>query len=496
MASFKLRTLFTSGSHSAKAIESLCSALNSRACILDAFDRPLLGTVCDLPSSHVRLPIRVDEADIGYVLAEPAAADPILQLLTHLSFRESESRALAAEVLHLYRELNLFEQLSEDLAALLDVSAVSQRVLQEARRLIPATCGAVFVYDKTVDAITVAASFGTPKESAIKPHGSLCVDSHFLHSVLDRGVAEIINNCASDPRVLEEERHFQSLMFAPLRAGDLTSGAIVVANADSQAFYSSADLKLLNTISLLATTALENALLCAEMVTAARDRAAYSAELKAASTVQQLLLNRASRTTPGFEVQSVYLPASEVGGDLFFLQPAPDSSLIALVGDVSGKGLTAAMRVAMILGALNRETSCEPDEILSALNNALIAQGELGFTTACCLRIFPSGEYILANAGHIPPFVSGVEIETEPSLPLGMVPDQTYSSQKATLRPNERMVLVSDGVPEARSPSGQLFGLDRLPQLTLLSAQEIAETAQRFGQEDDITVLTITLSKQ
>lgn len=494
MASFKLRTLFTSGSHSAKAIESLCTALGARACIVDAFDRPLMGTVAGLPASHVRLPVRIREEDLGCVMAEPAAAKPIVELLTHLASREFESRALAAEVLHLYREINLFEQLSEDLAALLDVSAVSHRSLEEVQRLIPSTCGAIFICNKASDATTEAASFGQPCEGDDSSPGKLCMDSRFVQTILGGGTAEIVNNCASDPRVLDEERHFQSVMCAPLRAGELCSGAIIIATADPEAFYSSADLKLLNTIALLAATALANALLCEEMVTAARDRAAYSAELKAASTVQQLLLNRASRTTPGFDVQSVYLPASEVGGDLFFLQPGPDGSLIALIGDVSGKGLTAAMRVAMILGALNRETSCEPDEILSALNNALIAQGELGFTTACCLRIFPSGEYVLANAGHISPFVSGVEIPTEPSLPLGMVPDQTYSAQRAILPPGERMVLVSDGVPEARSPSGQLFGLDRLPQLTLLSAHEIAQTAQRFGQEDDITVLTITLA--
>ena len=494
MPSFKLRTLFASDSHSARAIQSLCSALGAPACVVDNFDRPLMGAVSDLPPAHVRLPVHLNDNDVGYVLAGPSAAPSIVDLLTHLASRETESRALASEVLHLYREINLIEQLSEDLSALLDVTAVGQRALQETQRLIPATCGAIFLYNKAADAISEVASFTPSLHELGMPTGSLCVESRFLQSVLERGSAEIVNNCGSDPRVLEQERHFQSLMCAPLRAGELTSGAVIVANSDPNAFYSSADLKLLNTISLLAASAFENALLCEEMVNAARERAAYSAEMQAASTVQQLLLNRASRTLPGFSVESVYLPASEVGGDLFFLQPGPDGSLIALVGDVSGKGFTAAMRVAMILGTLNRETSSEPHEILASLNNALIAQGELGFTTACCIRLMPSGEYILANAGHISPYVSGLEIETEPSLPLGMVPDQSYLSQSGTLHRGERMVFVSDGVPEARSPTGELLGLDTLPQLTRSTAREIAETAQRFGQEDDITVLTIALA--
>jgi hypothetical protein len=84
------------------------------------------------------------------------------------------------------------------------------------------------------------------------------------------------------------------------------------------------------------------------------------------------------------------------------------------------------MRVAIILGALRRETSHDPGDILSGLNNVLIAQGELGFTTACCVRIALSGEYTIANAGHISPYLSGSELVTLPALPLGLVPDQVY----------------------------------------------------------------------
>ena len=151
------------------------------------------------------------------------------------------------------------------------------------------------------------------------------------------------------------------------------------------------------------------------------------------------------------------------------------------------------MRVAMILGVLRRETAHNPDEILFELNNALIAQGQLGFTTACCIRISLSGDFALANAGHIPPYISGREVNTIPALPLGLVPDQTYELVHGRLPGAERLVLLSDGVPEAQSIKGELYGFDRLSELTLMSAQEIAEAAQAFGQEDDITVLTLAL---
>ena len=155
----------------------------------------------------------------------------------------------------------------------------------------------------------------------------------------NEAIAEIVNNCASDPRARRFGTHTASaLICAPLRAGQRTVGIIALANTGRGASYSAADLKLLNTIALQTAAAIANSLLCAEMVDAARARAAFAAELHAASTVQQLLLQSASRPTPGFQVESVYLPASEVGGDFFFVSSAPDGSLTAIVGDVSGKG--------------------------------------------------------------------------------------------------------------------------------------------------------------
>jgi hypothetical protein len=219
--------------------------------------------------------------------------------------------------------------------------------------------------------------------------------------------------------------------------------------------------------------------------------AKVAAELEAARTTQNLLLSRASQPTPGFHTESVYFPASEVGGDFFLISTSPAGSLIAIVGDVSGKGLTAAMRVAMILGVLRRETSWEPAEVLSNLNDALLTQAESGFTTACCVRLDKNGAYTVANAGHIAPCIDGAQIETPPALPLGIVPDRQYAVVTGTLAAAQRLVLLSDGVLEARSANGELFGFERTAALSRRDANQIARTAEQFGQEDDITVLTL-----
>lgn len=478
------------------AIEALLHAIGPGIGIVDHAGRLLMGQSSAQPQDgkdsavHPGVPVQVDGAILGFVTGSGEAASALALLLTQLAAREVEGRSLASEVLHLYREVHLIEQLSEQLAALLNLSAVCESALAQAQRLIRATHGCILVMEKPESPLVEAASFC---ELAGDAAGPLSPDSGFAASVLERGVAEVVNNCSSDPRALPSERTIKALVCAPLRAGQRTVGVIALASTTEGASYSAADMKLLNTIALQTAAAIANSLLCSEMVDAARVRAALAAELHAASTVQQLLLLSASRPTPGFVVESVYVPASEVGGDFFFVSSTPDDSLTAIVGDVSGKGLTAAMRVAMILGVLRRETSHDPSDILFGLNNALIAQGQLGFTTACCIRLSRSGKFTLANAGHIAPYVAGCELKTPPAIPLGLIADQTYELVNGYLPADERLVLLSDGVPEARSQTGELYGFDRLPGLTLLSAGEIAKVAQSFGQEDDITVFTLAL---
>ena len=497
MAGLTLRALLNPRSATYAVVKALCEQAGGGLSIVDTSGRVLLDSVSTgEPDSPSRIAVECGDATLGFVIGDQAHAALVAQLVTHLAARETEQRALAAETLHLYREINLIEQLSEQLAAILNLAAVSEAALAQAQRLISATHGSVLLVDKSTGVLGIEGSFAQPAGNVDHLCGALTPYSLFAASVLERGVAEIVNDCGGDSRSRGNECSLRALILAPLRAGQRTAGLIALASTEPDASYSAADLKLLNTIALQAAAAVENAALCAEMVDSARERAAYAAELQAASSVQQLLLQSGSRPTPGFHVESVYLPASEVGGDFFFVQPAPDGSLLAIVGDVSGKGLTAAMRVAMILGVLRRETSYDPGEILFSLNNALVAQGQLGFATACCIRISLSGEFAFANAGHIAPYVSSRELETIPALPLGLVAGQNFELVLGKLNQGERLVLLSDGVPEARAESGELFGFERTAVLCSKTADHIAATAQQFGQEDDITVVTLIVSGQ
>jgi serine phosphatase RsbU (regulator of sigma subunit) len=229
----------------------------------------------------------------------------------------------------------------------------------------------------------------------------------------------------------------------------------------------------------------------------ARGLARSAAEMEAARVVQQVLMPDEIPSVPGFTIQSVYKPAGEVGGDFFQILPVANGGVLAVIGDVSGKGMPAAMLVSLIVGTLQTlaESTTIPAEILAGLNRRLEGRSHGGFTTCLVLRADAGGTLTIANAGHIFPYIDGKELPVENGLPLGLSTESTYTDSTFQLAPDQQVTLLTDGVVEARSATGKLLGFERLASLTLSPAAEIAETAKNFGQEDDITVLTLALAQ-
>jgi sigma-B regulation protein RsbU (phosphoserine phosphatase) len=220
-----------------------------------------------------------------------------------------------------------------------------------------------------------------------------------------------------------------------------------------------------------------------------RDQERASSELAAARSVQELMIPQEKIQTPGFEVESIYNPANEVGGDFFHVQPTEDGGLLVILGDVAGKGLKAAMNVSMLMGALRRTPERSPARILESLNRVLT--GSESFTTCQAAWFGANGELVLANAGHLPPYLNSQEVFVPGGLPLGVLPEVKYDEVRLYLHPGDRILLMSDGVVEARHSSGELFGFERVHNLSGQTAFYIADAAKAFGQEDDITILTV-----
>ncbi len=222
------------------------------------------------------------------------------------------------------------------------------------------------------------------------------------------------------------------------------------------------------------------------------EQARAQAELEAARSMQEVMVP-SSITAPGFRIESVYLPAQEVGGDFFQLLPGHDGSVLVVIGDVSGKGLKAAMLVSMIIGLLRStvEQTRSPSRILTDLNRLLAGQTDEKFATCCCALLHADGSLTGANAGHLSPYCDGEEVELPNGLPLGLIPDAEYQEITISSRPGQRWVFLSDGVIEARNKAGELYGFDRTRTISIQAVEQIAHAARDFGQEDDITVLGI-----
>lgn len=228
-----------------------------------------------------------------------------------------------------------------------------------------------------------------------------------------------------------------------------------------------------------------------------REKERMAAELAAGRAVQQVLVPEDIPAVPGFKIQAVYKPYGEVGGDFFQVLPIKSESgaggVLVIIGDVSGKGMPAAMTVSLLVGTVRTlaHFTQNPGEILAAMNQRMLARSHGGFTTCLVLRVDPLGGVTAANAGHLAPYCGGAEVEVESGLPLGLSAESTYPETAFSLDAGEQLTLVTDGVVEARGKGGELFGFERTQRICGEGAEQIAKKAQEFGQDDDITVVTL-----
>lgn len=222
---------------------------------------------------------------------------------------------------------------------------------------------------------------------------------------------------------------------------------------------------------------------------AARQR--LTGELEAARAVQQLLLPVGRVAGSEFEIDAEYRPAQEVGGDFYQVLVRDNSARMVLVGDVSGKGLKAAMMVSVVTGILRNEKSGSPGAVLAALNDGLAGHTGGGFVTCCCARFDADGSVTIANAGHLSPYCDGHEVAVQAELPLGIAAGVAY--EESVVRGGS-FTFVSDGVVEAENARRELFGFERTREISMKPARQIAEAAKAWGQTDDITVVTVRRS--
>ena len=188
---------------------------------------------------------------------------------------------------------------------------------------------------------------------------------------------------------------------------------------------------------------------------------------------------------PGLAFECIYGPASQVGGDFFQVLPNPNNGALIVIGNVSGKGMPAAMTVSLLVGTVRTlaHFTQSPAEILSAMNQRMPPRSKHGFTTCLVLRIDADGSVTFANAGHLAPNLGAQEFPVESGLPLGLAAEAAYTESSFHFEEDQELTLLTDYVAEARAKFGELFGFERAASISTLSAEHIAATAQAFGKQ-------------
>ena len=337
MARAELRQLIGRSAATRALLSTVAAALGPPVTIVDADGRLLHGELA--ADAAQRFPVTNGETSLGWV-SGPDTAQTIAALLGHLAARESERKALGAEVLHLYREINLIYSFSEKLAALLDLERVAQLTLQEARPMIVATDGVIMLLEEDGESLARVAGFGdelTTLSGFRRGHG-------IVGAVAASGVGEIVNVVDEDVRRVLEHTAIKAIVCAPLTVGERVIGIIALGSTVPMA-YKAAELKLLNTLALQAATAIENARLFERTVQAARERerllslhqqaeiarARLESEMDVAARIQGDLFPAALPHVAGYESAARNRPARRCGGDYYDALAVPDGEARVLL---------------------------------------------------------------------------------------------------------------------------------------------------------------------
>ncbi len=481
MSATTLRQLIARHPDARALVSTVTDALDSPVTIEDADGRLLHGLAA--LDGISRFPVTYQDTRLGWV-AGSERARVVAELLDHLLAKEAERKALGAEVLHLYREVNLIYSFSEKLAALLDLERVAALTLQQARHLIAATDGVIMLLDERSGALTSVAGFG----DTLPGLSGLRAGLGIIGAIAETGVAEIVNDVDSDKRRAVQQTTIKSLLCAPLRVGERVIGVIALGNTAPSA-YTAAELKLMTTLGLHAATAIENARLFQRTLEAARERerlmalhqqtelarARLQRDLDLAALIQAQLFPSELPRVAGYSFAARNRPARSCGGDYFDALAVGDGAtperLLLCVADVAGKGLPAALVMSNMqatLRALFGRTTTLPALADSATRLLYASTSPEKYVTAAFAELAPStGALTFVGAGHLDNLLvredgSIARLEST-GAPLGLLSDQPpYADARVCLHVGDCVVLFSDGVTDAQDEMGNEFGEERL----------------------------------
>ncbi len=356
-------------------------------------------------------------------------------------------------------------------------------------------------------AVTAPESASTPGiEVNIAPSDPLLAYLESASAAVDAATLDL------DSPALRELKEAGVRLIVPLVSQGELIGVLNLGPRRSEQDYSSDDRKLLGGLAAQAAPALRVGQLVREQEAEAATRQRYEQELEVAKLIQQNFLPKELPDIPGWTIAAHYSPAREVGGDFYDVIPLPDGRIGFVVGDVTDKGVPAALVMSATRSVLRASAQrlMEPGVVLERVNEHLCPDMPEKMFVTCLYGVLEpaTGHLRFANAGHDVPYVKttdGVGELRARGMPLGLMTGMVYEEKEAVLRPGESVLLHSDGIVESHDAERNMYGFPRLKD-TVAGAPDAGElidtvladlarfTGSETEQEDDITMVCLSHS--
>jgi phosphoserine phosphatase RsbU/P len=384
-------------------------------------------------------------------------------------------------------------RVGQAISSSLVLDEVLRRVIDNLIEVTGAERGAILLLD-TQDRLVVRAA--QDLDHHMIEGATFQTSRNIVQEVAKSGIPRLINDASSGPEGARFQsvvlHHLRSILCAPLKVRGAVQGVLYVDHRVDAGVFTEDDLELLDAFAGQAAIAIENARMYEELGRQERQRR----ELEIARSIQASLMPSELPSIPGFEVAAACVPAYHVGGDFYDAIPQTSGELVLALGDVSGKGVPAALLMGMVRTLLRSEVGRASSlaEALRHCNHVLFSDfSRTGmFATLFLGRIDPvTAELTYVNCGHCEPILwrnhdQRFEFLTGDALPLGILDEFETTEARVTLTPGDILVTYSDGFSEAKAPGVDRFGITRIADVMRANSTASArEVLDRIGAEVD-----------
>lgn len=374
-------------------------------------------------------------------------------------------RAAASNTVQQSDLLALISKVSVTLLAPATLDETLRQVVALVFEAVPAERCLIMLRDQKAELKIRVAQLRNSKEET----GEVRVSRSIIEEVVGQGRSVLTSDAQHDPRFMSSTMTIQgirSVLAVPLGVGERIFGMIYADSPLAEAKFSQDHLTVLTTLASVAAIRVENARLMEEDL----ERERFERELNLAREIQQRFQPSGAPNVAGYEMQGISFPCYEIGGDYYDFIARPDGRMVIALGDVSGKGTSAALLMSSLHAAMHAQIPAHKTlgDTISAVNRYLAETIPMNrFITLFCAELDPAtGSLSFLNAGHNPPLIAhaggSMEQLAAGGIPLGIVAEAAYREGRTQLHPGDALVIYSDGVSETQNAAGEEYGPVRL----------------------------------